>query len=109
MTVRTLGKKFKSLNLNNPFVAYPLIAPGDNPNGTIMRSLTATGIMVISATTPTWGYQENMKYLNVPSTLIQYNDLLIPAGSGLFVYFSNEFTNAFSMSWDVLNADGTVA
>ena len=109
MTVRTLGKNFKNLVINGSVTPVTLIAPGDNPNGSIVRSLAVNGTAVISATTPVSGRDSYVKYLIVPTSRTQYDDLMIPAGSGLFVYNANEFSNAIVMSWDVLNADGTVA
>ncbi|QJI38232.1 hypothetical protein [Pseudomonas sp. ADAK13] len=109
MTVRALGKSFKNVNINNPFIAYPLIAPGDNPNGVILRTLYASGNVIISTTTPPASADNYVKYPIIPSSRTQYDDLLIPAGSGVFVYFTNQYANTVQMSWDVLNADGTVA
>ncbi|MGY2364442.1 hypothetical protein ACW9IO_17970 [Pseudomonas azotoformans] len=112
MTVRALGKKFKNADLASPSGGFAtLIAPGDNPNGIILRSLSSgSSTVVISTTAPV--IKESVSFLNylvVPGGRTDNSDLLVPAGSGLYVIHSNVFNSRVLMSWDVLNADGTVA
>ena len=107
MTVRNLGKKFKNLSANLQNLPLALIAPSDNPNGLILRSLRATtSTLVISAIQPPVSARET-DYLIIHESRTEYDDLLVPAGNGVFAFHRNQYSNVIKMSWDLLNADGT--
>ncbi|WP_419795099.1 hypothetical protein MYA83_12620 [Pseudomonas palleroniana] len=112
MTVRALGKKFKNADLSSPTGGFStLIAPSDNPYGVILRSLNSGSSFIVISTTPPV-IKESLSFLNylvVPNGRTDNSDLQVPAGSGLYVIHANSFNSRVVMSWDVLNADGTVA
>ncbi|NWA43818.1 3-methyladenine DNA glycosylase [Pseudomonas reactans] len=112
MTVRTLGKHFKNplINGNAVFVAT-LITPQENVNGIIIRSLTASGgTVTIGTGVPANGNDRfDRSHMRIPVGLPLYYDVLVPAGMGVFMNTSASFNIPVEMSWDVLNADGSIA
>ncbi len=108
MTVRTLGKQFQNLSINGKEQSISiLIAPEANPNGIILRSLYASAVTVVVGKTKP-AIASDLGYVRIPQDQVLYNDLLIPAGNGLYSYNTSQYDVRVYMSWDVLNADGTV-
>ncbi|AMW83921.1 MULTISPECIES: hypothetical protein [Pseudomonas] len=110
MAVRTLGKYFKNTSFNgNAISIATLIAPEDNLHGVILRSKTGGADTSYGKKAPPPGNRFDVSLIQIPSVMLSYNDVLIPAGNGLFMNLSADYTINIAMSWDVLNADGTVA
>ncbi|MFK9004005.1 3-methyladenine DNA glycosylase [Pseudomonas pergaminensis] len=109
MTARVLGKKFQNISINGALIdVATLIAPENNPNGTVLRSLfVSSGGIVMGATKPT--VKSDPGYVRVPKEIYTVQEILVPAGSGVFMYTTVDYSIKVEMSWDVLNADGTVA
>ncbi|WP_288477138.1 3-methyladenine DNA glycosylase [uncultured Pseudomonas sp.] len=109
-TVRTLGKRFKNFNVNgNAVFIATLIPPADNVNGIILRALTVQAGEVSVGTQVPSGDRFDQTLQRIPTNTTLYNDVLIPAGKGVFLNTTASYTNQVQISWDVLNADGTVA
>lgn len=93
-TVRTLGKQFKNTSINgNAIDIATLIAPQDNVNGLILRTLTVgSGEVSIGAKLPANGNGRFDQTLNrIPTGTTLYNDVLVPAGMGVFLNTTANF------------------
>ncbi|KPA87054.1 hypothetical protein PF66_06399 [Pseudomonas asplenii] len=112
MTVRTLGKRFRNplINGNATFIA-PLITPQENVNGIILRSIVVqSGTVTIGPGVPGNGTDRfDRSHMRIPNGITLYNDVMVPAGMGVYLNTTANFNISVEMSWDVLNADGTVA
>ncbi|NVZ91343.1 3-methyladenine DNA glycosylase [Pseudomonas yamanorum] len=110
MAVRTLGKYFKNTTINgNAITIATLIAPEDNLHGIILRSKIGGLDPTYGKKAPPQGNRFDNSLIQIPSAMLVYNDVLIPAGNGLFMNTSADYVINIAMSWDVLNSDGTVA
>ncbi len=109
MTVRTLGKKFQNITINgNAIDIATLIPPQDNPNGLILRSVTNGREITYGTSRPT-GNRFDVTQIRVPTAYLLTSDVFVPAGNGVFMNTTADYLIGIYMSWDVLNADGTVA
>ncbi|SFO81666.1 hypothetical protein [Pseudomonas sp. NFPP28] len=110
MPVRELGKKFKNQIINgmtNPITV--LISPADNVNGVILRSFYGAGTMAFGPKVPTVKDRDDSVLQEVAPNVLAYNDLAVPAGLGVYIYNIQNYVLPTKLSWDTLNADGTVA
>ena len=105
-----MGKRFQNLTINgNAIFVTTLIAPEDNPNGVIIRSLMGGSNISYGVKAPPSKDRFDRSLILVPNSMLLYNDLLIPAGNGVFMNTTADYVISVWMSWDVLGADGTVA
>ncbi|UNM22115.1 3-methyladenine DNA glycosylase [Pseudomonas sp. ArH3a] len=110
MPVRELGKKFKNQTINGVVNAITvLISPADNVNGIILRSFYGVGTMAFGPKVPTAKDMDDRALQEVVPTILTYNDLAVPAGLGVYLYNIQNYVLPTKLSWDSLNADGTVA
>lgn len=110
MPVRELGKKFKNQTINgmtNPITV--LISPAENANGVILRYFYGGGVLAFGPKVPTLKDRDDSVLQEVVPAVLTYNDLSVPAGFGVYVYNIQSYVIPTKLSWDTLNADGTVA
>ncbi|KAA8559869.1 hypothetical protein FX985_06252 [Pseudomonas extremaustralis] len=110
MSVRELGKKFKNQIINgNANSITVLISPAENANGVILRSFYGGGVLAFGPKVPTSKDRDDSVLQEVVPAVLTYNDLSVPAGFGVYVYNSANYSIPTKLSWDYLAADGTIA
>lgn len=111
MTIRTLGKHFKYQTVSGRAQeVHTVIAPEENLHGLVIRSLVNTSwdyIYVYGPVKPL--KRDDVTCVRFPRDCVVYNDYFVPAGNGIYFLAPYEYTNNISISWDFLNADGSVA
>lgn len=111
MTVRTLGKQFKYQVVNAKVVeVHTAIAPEENLHGVLIKSLFNTSIDYVYVYGPVKPLnRDDTTCVRFPRDCVIYNDYFVPAGNGVYFLAPDTYTANLRISWDFLNADGSVA
>jgi len=109
MDIQTIGKNFVSVSVNGAFGPHKLIGPEQNVHGLILRTVNfnAAYTVVVSATPPVDNF-DNSKMVAFTTT-VRTEPFMVPAGLGVYVRLGNDYNRTMNVTWDYLNADGTVA
>ncbi|AQY67439.1 hypothetical protein [Pseudomonas veronii] len=108
MNIQTIGKTFVSVKVNGAFGPYKLVGPEQNAHGLILRTLNlSSGTITVSATPPIDNF-DTSKVIAF-STIGRTEPFLVPAGLGVYITVRNDYNQLINVTWDYLNADGTVA
>ncbi|WP_081493153.1 hypothetical protein [Pseudomonas tolaasii] len=109
MDIQTLGKNSVATMVNGYQGPYKMISPEQNAHGIILRTVYFgyPYLVVISATAPV-DYLDRTKTVAFASPS-RTEPFKVPAGMGVFVMVDRNYNIGINATWDVLNADGTVA
>ncbi|MDD1016893.1 3-methyladenine DNA glycosylase [Pseudomonas rubra] len=109
MDIQTIGKKFVSVSVNGAFGPHKLVGPEQNVHGLILRTVNfnATYTVVVSATPPADTF-DNSKTIAFTARS-RTEPFMVPAGLGVYLLLGNDYNRNINVTWDYLNADGTVA
>ncbi|QOU08032.1 hypothetical protein IM720_15325 [Pseudomonas fluorescens] len=109
MTMHTIGKNFVGVSVNGAFGPYKVVGPEQNLHGLILRTMhLSAGSIVLSTTPPTSGDTTKIRACT-PDVNGRTEPFLVPAGLGVYIGLRNDYNQLINVTWDYLNADGTVA
>ncbi|WP_141719203.1 hypothetical protein [Pseudomonas poae] len=109
MTMQTIGKNFVGVSVNGALGPYKVVGPEQNVHGLILRTLNlSAGTVVLSATPPVSGDITKIRAFT-PDVNGRTEPFQVPAGLGVYIGLRNDFNQMVNVTWDYLNADGTVA
>ena len=108
MDIQTIGKTFVSASVNGMFGPYKLVGPEQNAHGLILRTLSLSGGTVVLSATPPVDNYDTSKVIAF-STTGRTEPFLVPAGLGVYIKLANTYNQVINVTFDYLNADGTVA
>lgn len=111
MTVRTLGKNFKNEDVNgNAKQVHTIVTPEENLHGLVIRSLhnpVYDYAYVYGPVKPLGRFDTTcVRFL---ADCVKFDDYFVPAGNGVYFLLPASYTVKCHVSWDFLNADGSVA
>lgn len=109
MTMHTIGKNFVGVSVNGAFGPYTLVRPEQNVHGLILRTLNLSAGTIYLGTTPLTG--DNTGRIMAFSAVLggRTEPFMVPAGLGVYIGLRNDYNQLINVTWDYLNADGTVA